>query len=27
MSLKNKFLVALTPSFAPYMGVVAHKLR
>ncbi len=25
MSLKNKFLVALTPNFAPYMGVVAHK--
>ncbi len=26
MSLKNKFLVALTPNFAPYIGVVAHKL-
>lgn len=25
MSLKNKFIVALTPNFAPYMGVVALK--
>jgi len=25
MSLKNKFIAALTPNLAPYMGVVAHK--
>jgi SAM-dependent methyltransferase len=25
MSLKNKILVALTPHFAPYIGLVAHK--
>ncbi|MDX9753751.1 MAG: class I SAM-dependent methyltransferase [bacterium] len=25
MSLKNKFIVTLTPNFSPYMGVVAHK--
>ncbi|MEW6236987.1 MAG: class I SAM-dependent methyltransferase [Candidatus Omnitrophota bacterium] len=25
MSLKNKFAAALTPNFAPYMGVAAHK--
>ncbi len=25
MSLKNKLIVALTPNFAPYMGVVAYK--
>lgn len=27
MSLKNKFVAALTPNFAPYMGLVAHKRR
>ncbi len=26
MSLKNKFIAAMTPNFAPYMGIVAHKL-
>ncbi|MBI1387117.1 MAG: methyltransferase domain-containing protein [bacterium] len=25
MSLKNKFLAAVTPNFAPYMGLVAYK--
>lgn len=27
MSLKNKFIAAMTPNFAPYMGLVAHKRR
>lgn len=27
MSLKNKFLVAMTPNFAPYIGFVAHKIH
>ncbi len=26
MSLKNKFIVTLTPNFAPYIGLVTHKL-
>lgn len=25
MSWKNKFVAAMTPNFAPYMGLVAHK--
>lgn len=27
MSFKNKLVASVTPNFAPYMGLVAHKLR